>query len=138
MNRKNTIADFHTRSRRFPGVRPGDVLIFAGLSAAFFLSLILVRLHHSPGSHALVFQENRLQYRVPLNIDNRIEVRGPSGSSVIRIQNGQVWVEEAPCPHRVCMRMGRISLSGEVIVCVPNRLLIRIENGRNKLDAVTQ
>ncbi|HBE87040.1 MAG TPA: hypothetical protein DDW53_19330, partial [Lachnoclostridium sp.] len=36
-------------------------------------------------------------------------------------------ITEASCPDKVCVRTGKIHRSGELIVCLPNRVVITIE-----------
>lgn len=58
--------------------------------------------------------------------------------NVVKISGGEVSVTEASCKNQVCVKHGSISHTGETIVCLPNRLVVRIidpEGGG--YDAVT-
>ena len=44
------------------------------------------------------------------------------------IKGGEVYVSEASCKNQICVKRGHISKAGESIVCLPNRLVVRIEN----------
>ena len=58
--------------------------------------------------------------------------------NIVEIKDGKVSVTEASCKNQVCVRHGAISRSGESIVCLPNRLVVRIENGEGGgYDSVT-
>ncbi len=48
--------------------------------------------------------------------------------NVVEIKGGEVKVTEASCKNRVCVKHGSISRTGETIVCLPNRLVVRIED----------
>ncbi|MBQ5523338.1 MAG: NusG domain II-containing protein, partial [Oscillospiraceae bacterium] len=51
--------------------------------------------------------------------------------------DGEAWISEANCPDKLCMGFGKISKNGEVIVCLPNRLIVVIEDGEAaEVDAV--
>ena len=52
----------------------------------------------------------------------------PSGSNTVRIQNGAVSVCDADCPDRLCIKSAPISQPGEIIVCLPHKLLIEIRS----------
>lgn len=54
-------------------------------------------------------------------------VEGPAGSNRITVEPGRICVSEADCPDQVCVHQGWISNSALPIVCLPNRLVIRIE-----------
>lgn len=48
-----------------------------------------------------------------------------------------VRVAHADCPNRDCVRTGLITRSGESIVCLPGRIVIRLESGGSDgVDAV--
>ena len=74
--------------------------------------------------------------RFPLRGKENISAQGPLGTTHIRIAEGKVWVVDSPCPHKLCMKMGKKGRAGEVIVCVPNRVIVRVE-GRRDFDSIT-
>jgi hypothetical protein len=51
-------------------------------------------------------------------------------------ENSEMFVKESSCPDKVCVRSGRISKTGEGIICAPNRVAVEI-SGKNQLDALT-
>lgn len=70
--------------------------------------------------------------------DGRIveKATGESGENVIRIENGEAWMEYANCPHGECMRQGRLSAEsvrtrplGTWIVCAPHKVYIEYAGG---------
>lgn len=57
----------------------------------------------------------------------------------IEIKNGRVRVIEAHCPNKICEGMGWIDKAGDSIVCVPNRLVIKlIGGGEGEIDGISQ
>ncbi len=79
--------------------------------------------------------ENR--YVESLQKDCDLNVTGPLGVTSIRIDRGYAYVLSSPCPHKTCIKMGKISRSGDILVCVPNRILIRILGKSRDIDALT-
>ena len=61
--------------------------------------------------------------------------------NVVKISGGKVSVTEASCKNQVCVHHGAISSSGESIICLPNRLVVRIDAGDSEegggYDSVT-
>lgn len=47
-------------------------------------------------------------------------------TNCIIIENGSVRMEEAECPDHLCIKQGAISKDGQMIVCLPNRVTVRI------------
>ena len=57
---------------------------------------------------------------------------------VICCEKGEIYIKESNCPDKVCMRSGRISKSGESIICAPNRVAVKINGKKGNLpDAIT-
>ena len=57
-----------------------------------------------------------------------------SGYNKIIISNGEIFVSEADCPDKVCVKTGAISDGGVPIICLPHRLEIRIISDHDALD----
>ncbi|MDP4109339.1 MAG: NusG domain II-containing protein, partial [Bacillota bacterium] len=58
-------------------------------------------------------------------------------TNVVLAENGKIRVLSADCPDKVCVRTGFISRPGQSIVCLPSRLVIRLEGeSKSGLDAV--
>ncbi len=101
--------------------------------------LFNLRQDFSKGEFVLVEYRNHVIFRLPLDKDQKLSVHGDSGGLVLQIKGEKVWVSQSQCPYKICMRMGKISHPGQLIVCVPNRIVIRIV-GREQptFDVITQ
>ena len=42
------------------------------------------------------------------------------------IRDGSAWISEASCPDKLCVHQGKIRNEGEMIVCLPNRMIAKI------------
>jgi len=49
------------------------------------------------------------------------------GSNKLIISEGMAWVEDSDCANKLCIRRGAISRPGDIIVCAPHRLVIKVE-----------
>ncbi len=103
-----------------------DRLIVLTLFAAAVGSLWLIGAG-AGGQRVVVEQDGRVVFTAPLNQPRTVSIEGPLGETVLAIKNGQACILASPCPHKVCMGMGEVARSGELLACVPNRLLVRIE-----------
>ena len=56
------------------------------------------------------------------------------------IEDGAARMEDADCPDQICVRQGKIRAQGETIICLPNRVVVRItgtgEPDGEEVDAV--
>ncbi len=50
----------------------------------------------------------------------------PAGINHLIIQDGEVWISEANCPNQDCVKKGKISMNGEMLVCLPHRVTVSI------------
>lgn len=144
-------------------IRKADIILFIVLVAiGLAASAALTLSHGEAGSGAKVIIESGgdLYARYPLTEDRTIVVPAPKQIAVdapeadpddpassqydyynvVTIRGGMVSVTEASCKNQVCVKHGEISRAGESIVCLPNRLVVRIENGTKEgggYDSVT-
>ena len=51
---------------------------------------------------------------------------GIPGTNHLIIKDGEAWISEASCPDKVCVYQGKVSHEGEMIVCLPNLVIVRI------------
>ena len=118
----------------------GDILLVIVLVFLSFASIAGVRNLYNGGKHAVVEVDGRHVLELPLDTDVIETVKGPLGETVIVIENGTARIADSPCSHRYCIRMGHISRRGEVVICVPNRVLLKISGGNENesFDGVTQ
>lgn len=68
--------------------------------------------------------------RFSLDIDKTINVDSEFGHNIITIAGGKVYVSEADCPDKLCVLSDGIENSGQQIVCLPNRVIVEIEDSK--------
>lgn len=58
--------------------------------------------------------------------------------NTIAVKHNSIRVKDADCPNKLCVKSGWISNPGEIIVCLPFKLIINIEAASNKdIDGAT-
>lgn len=60
--------------------------------------------------------------------ESKKEVKIGEGN-ILTIYNNEAWMSHASCPDKICVKRGRVSRSGEEIICMPNRVIVRVEGG---------
>ena len=108
---------------------PADKILLCILIAASLLSLCLPSFleKNDPGSVVEIRGEGGWRERWRMAGTHLIKVPGPLGDTLIEINDGTVRVLSSPCPMKTCMKMGIRSHAGEIIVCVPNQVIVIIE-----------
>jgi len=115
-----------------------DKLLLVILIGGTLASYVFIDLMALPGSTVLVEVDHHVVYKAALNEDASFSVHGAAGELVIEIQGGRVAVTRADCPNRICVRTGWRSKAGDVIVCVPNKAIVRISGPEgDEVKAVT-
>ncbi len=67
-------------------------------------------------------------------IGKKLAIETEFGYNLVEIGDGEVRVIEASCPDELDVKQGAISSPGEVIVCLPNRLVIEIKGSKKSED----
>lgn len=117
-------------SSRYRPLKIGDfIIIIIFLSALFFIP-------SSSGEKIIVIVDKRKEYIYPLNVDRIVEFKGKIGMIKLEIRDKKAKVIKSSCPQKICMKTGWIENKGEQIICVPNRVIIRIDG--EQLDAITE
>jgi hypothetical protein len=52
--------------------------------------------------------------------------------NTILVKTNSISIKDADCKHEECVKSGWISRPGEMIVCLPNKLIINIEGQESK------
>lgn len=90
------------------------------------------------GATAIIEQDRETISELDLSKDTELVLDdGNGGSNTITVKNGKIAVTDANCPDLVCVHTGSISQTGEVIACLPHKLIITISEKKNSdLDAI--
>jgi len=116
----------------------GDKILASSLILSSMLSFTVLKAVKQPGQTALIKVENLQKFSKNLNRAEKFFVSGHISDTAIEIVDGEIRIIGSDCPQKLCIRQGSIRQIGEIIVCVPNKLIISIGGTRkNKFDAVT-
>lgn len=104
-----------------------DILLLAALLAAGGLIVLVLFLTAKTGSSVRVQVDGKTVAEFPLDEDRTFEIQGVNGGkNLLVIRDKEAWVEEASCPDGLCIGMGKISKSGQAVVCLPNRVVVEV------------
>jgi hypothetical protein len=75
--------------------------------------------------------------RYSLSKDRITHVEVPLGKSKIKIRDGKARILKSSCKLKVCIKSGYIQYVDGISVCLPNKVVVRVErNAGRGLDAV--
>ncbi len=89
------------------------------------------------GSWVVIEVDQKRVARYSLSKDRITHVEGPLGITEIEIRDGKARILRSPCKLKVCIKSGYIQYADRISVCLPNRVVVRVEgNTERGLDAV--
>jgi hypothetical protein len=119
-------------------LRPFD-LVVTGLALAITV-FFSVRIYSGPvRQEELIVKGPGGSWVFPLEAEERIEVPGPLGTTVVELRDGEARVLASPCTNQLCVSAGAVRRRGQWIACLPNSVLVTVEGredaGGEALDA---
>ena len=82
------------------------------------------------GTSASIYVNGKLHSTLPLNKEASVTIKSEYGKNTVNIKDGKVSVTNATCRDKLCEK-SFADKSGQSIVCLPNRLSVVIEGGKN-------
>ncbi|MBQ1411998.1 MAG: NusG domain II-containing protein [Clostridia bacterium] len=107
------------------GVTGGDLRLTAILLSLCAAGFLMTRWMLPAPRTVVIRADGREVACLPLDVDT---VYAVSEGNVIEIRDGGVRMIRADCPDQVCVHTGRITETGQSIVCVPHRVVVTIRN----------
>ena len=123
-------------------MKKNDVFLVAGLllaALAAFGGITWYSAASTREAEAVVEVDGQEQGRYPLDQDTSVEIRLEDGSyNLLEIKDGKADITEASCPDKICVDHRPVSRRGESLVCLPNKVVVEIENGQEaEVDGMT-
>jgi hypothetical protein len=119
----------------------GDKLLVAAVLAAAVLAAAHFWFRPAdPSGQAVISVGSRVVRTVALRPGGEsttFPVAGELGTTLVEVAGNRVRILDAPCPNHVCMKQGWITRAGASIICMPGKIVVRIE-GAAPVDAVTR
>jgi len=115
-------------------IRKNDLILIAIVIAAALL-LWAINLPHGSGDGKVVMVtvDGEEYASLPLEEDNELIIKNRDGhTNLLIIKDGEAYVAEADCSNQVCVDTGKIKEEGELIVCLPHKVVITIENNKDR------
>lgn len=114
-----------------------DILILFAVIIAALILLNLFRLFSDgEGSYVQIIHDGQVIKELPLDTDTAFTPDFNS-SIIIEIKDGSAAFAHSDCPDKICIKTGKLSISGQTAVCLPNKLSIVVKSKKgNDVDAV--
>ncbi len=104
-----------------------DIFLIAGVLLAAAVLYLLFRPGET-GAWAVVTIDGQETARYPLSQDITVTL-GDADYNILMISDHAASITDANCGDHTCVHTGAVRRDGEAIVCLPHRLIVRIEGG---------
>ena len=103
-----------------------DILLAAALLLLAGFGLLFYEKTKVSGKTVRIQTDSETVKTLPLDADAEFEVFAHGGKNTVVIKDGEVHVENADCPDKICEKHKPISAVGETIICLPHRLVVEV------------
>lgn len=114
-----------------------DIKLLILLLSIALISFLLIKFNQKKDDNlkAIVYYEDREILTINMNINNIYTVNGYLGPVVIVVENKKIAVKEEISPNNLCSKQGFVSNSMTPIICLPNKIIIKlVSNLENEVD----
>ncbi|MDM7926227.1 MAG: NusG domain II-containing protein [bacterium] len=90
----------------------------------------------SDGNRIRISVDGSPKLTLPLGADTVLTVQGIMGNTEIAVSGGGTRVLRSPCPGKNCVHQGEIRNAGRMLICIPNRVTVTVEDSTGGLPEV--
>lgn len=112
-----------------------DIRLVIILLCIVCLIFVFIYINKKDGSVAEVYYEDELILSIDLNMDGEYVVEGELGDVVLEVNNNRIRVKSENSPKNICSKEGYISDSSRTLICLPNKIIVKIV-GDSEIDGV--
>ena len=115
------------------------ILCFGILIIACICAIIIQFVVKKDGAKVVITVDGTVYKTLQLEKDTELEIHGINGGmNQLIIKDGQAYMIDADCPDKICVHQGKISKTGETIVCLPHKVVIEIKGNDKQLDEIVK
>lgn len=109
-------------------IKLGDIILGLLIIAVAVLLLVSFRPAEEQYKTAVVIENNKEIKRINLyGLQNTERIALNDGTQIVlEAENGRVKFIESSCPDKTCIHTGWIGGVGDIAVCLPNKVLVKI------------
>lgn len=112
-----------------------DFLLIGSILAVALALLLVVELTRQDGAYVLVRVDGQECGKYYFSEPGTYELNG--GTNILVIADGVAYLSDANCPDKLCVHQGKISMTNQVITCLPNKLTVTVYGAEESVDLVS-
>ncbi|HBH3575463.1 TPA: NusG domain II-containing protein [Clostridioides difficile] len=119
-----------------------DILLILGILVVITACYGIINVINSKNAENIeIYVDNKLYKTVSINAKEEFKIESRGGYNIVKIHDKGVEIVDASCPDKVCVHTGFINKPSQSIVCIPNRVSIKIntnEKNDNQEDIISK
>ena len=112
-----------------------DIILIASILAIAIALFLIVELTKEEGAGVTVKVDGVKVAEYSLSANGAYPLNG--GTNILVIENGKAYLTDANCPDKLCVHQGKISMTGETITCLPNKLTVSVFGAEQSVDLIS-
>ncbi len=112
-----------------------DIILIASILLIAIAFFLIVELTKEEGAGVVVKVDGVEVAEYSLSKSGTYPLNG--GTNILVIEDGRAYLSDANCPDKLCVHQGKISRTGEVITCLPNKLTVTVFGAEESVDLIS-
>ena len=112
-----------------------DIILIASILVVAIAFFLIVELTKEEGAGVVVKVDGVEVDEYSLSKSGTYPLNG--GTNILVIEDGRAYLSDANCPDKLCVHQGKISRTGEVITCLPNKLTVTVFGAEESVDLIS-
>ncbi len=109
-----------------------DIFLCLGILGLALIVFVIFKANLKDGNYVNVVVDGKITQSYALKEDVNTILVTEKGNNTLVIKDGQVFIQNADCPDKICVAHQKISKTGETIVCLPHKLVVEITENEKK------
>ncbi len=112
-----------------------DLILVGGILIVALIAFVFVQMNQDGGAYVLIRVDGVETEQYSLSDEGTYPLNG--GTNILHIEGGEAWLTEADCPDHLCVKQGKISKTGQVITCLPNKLTVTVYGAEESVELIS-
>ncbi len=119
-------------------LRKADILLISVIVlVSVFTTFFIITGENDKGDTVEIYVNNKIYGEYSMSEPQEIEVKNGNKVNIVKIDDKGVRVKHSNCKNNNCVNQGYITSKGSNIVCIPNRVLIKVK-GEGEIDSISK
>lgn len=104
-----------------------DIILIVAILLLAIIAFGAKAIFSENGAEVIINIDGKEYGTYSLNEDQTIDV---GGHNKVVIKDEKVYMQDANCPDKLCIKQEKVTFNGEKIVCLPNKTVVEIKSDK--------